>query len=129
MVPDSPSHRRAREVLPPTRPRPVAVPATPSRLDLRAEGIGTVVLATGFRPDTSWVDLPIVDPDGTYRQVRGATAAPGVHVVGQRFQHRRDSGFIYGARHDALAVVHRVTGGALPLRTGLRDALSGEERA
>ena len=43
--------------------------------------------------------------DGSIRQYRGVTDAPGVYVVGQRFQHRRDSGFIDGARHDAHAVV------------------------
>ena len=40
-------------------------------------------------------------PDGEIRQYRGVTAAPGLYVVGQRFQHRRDSALIDGARHDA----------------------------
>ena len=116
-----------REVLPAVRPRAVHVPATPARLDLRAERIRTVVLATGFRPDNDWVDLPIVDRDGTVRQTRGVTDAPGLYVVGQRFQHRRDSGFIDGARHDARAVVRHLTGGAVSARGALRGALTGEE--
>ena len=52
------------------------------------------------------------------------TPAPGVYVVGQRFQHRRDSGFIYGARHDAHAVVrHLLAGTPAPalVRTGLDE--------
>ncbi|MFZ2013288.1 MAG: NAD(P)/FAD-dependent oxidoreductase [Nocardioides sp.] len=116
-----------REVLPPVRPRAVNVPAAPARLDLHAERIRTVVLAAGFRPDHHWVDLPIVDPDGTVRQTCGVTDAPGVYVVGQRFQHRRDSGFIDGARHDARAVVRHLTGGAVPPRGALRGTLTGEE--
>ena len=98
------------EVWSPDRPRPVPVPSSPTRLDLRAERIGTVLLATGFVPDHPWLRLPITEPDGSIRQHRGVTPAPGVYVVGQRFQHRRDSGFIDGARHDARDVVAHLMG-------------------
>jgi putative flavoprotein involved in K+ transport len=83
----------------------VDVRRTPTRLDLRAEGIGTVVLATGFQPHHPWLRVPVVDARGQIEQVRGVTPAPGLYVVGQRFQHRRDATFIDGARHDALDVV------------------------
>jgi putative flavoprotein involved in K+ transport len=116
-----------REVLAPVRPASVPTPTTPSRLDLRAEGIRTIVLATGYRPDNDWVDLPVKHADGTFRQTRGVTEAPGVYVVGQRFQHRRDSAFIDGARHDAYAVVHHLTGGAVPIATDPHRALTREE--
>jgi putative flavoprotein involved in K+ transport len=116
-----------REVLAPVRPKAVAVGSAPSRLDLHAERIRTVVLATGFRPDTGWVDLPVTEADGTFRQTQGVTDAPGVYVVGQRFQHRRDSAFIGGARHDARYVVHHLTQGAVPLAQDEQTALTGEE--
>lgn len=87
------------------RPRPVAVRLAPQRLDLRAEGIGTVLVAAGYRPHHPWLRVPVTDADGTIRQRRGVTSAEGLYVVGQRFQHRRDSGYIDGARHDAAAVV------------------------
>jgi putative flavoprotein involved in K+ transport len=118
-----------REVLAPVRPKEVAVAATPTRLVLRAEGIRTVVLATGYRPDASWIGLPITEADGTIRQTNGVTDAPGVYVVGQRFQRRRDSGFIGGARHDAQTVVHHLTQGEVPLDEDDRSALTGEEMA
>ncbi len=118
----------AREVLPPVRPAPVPTAGTATRLDLRAEGIGTVVLTTGYRPDTDWVDLPITRDDGTIVSTRGVTDAPGVYVVGQRFQHRRDSGFIDGARHDAHAVVHHLTEGTLP-HAAARTSVAGGETA
>ena len=93
------------------RPRPVEVSAAPNRRDLRREGIVTVLLATGYRPDYPWLRLLITAPDGTIHQYRGVTPAPGIYVVGQRFQHRRDSGYIDGARQDARAVVqHLLTG-------------------
>jgi putative flavoprotein involved in K+ transport len=104
------------EVWPAYRPAPVVVRPAPRRLNLAAEGIGTVLLATGFTPDHSWLHLPIHGPDGWIRQYRGVTDAPGVYVVGQRFQHRRDSGFIDGARHDVRAVAtHLLTGSVPPL--------------
>ncbi|MDP3890847.1 MAG: pyridine nucleotide-disulfide oxidoreductase, partial [Nocardioides sp.] len=76
--------------------------------------ITAVVLATGYRPDHRWLDVPVTDADGTIRQHRGVTSAAGLYVVGQRFQHRRDSGFIDGARHDAHAVVQHLTGRRAP---------------
>jgi putative flavoprotein involved in K+ transport len=99
-----------REVWAGLRPRPVLVRDAPTRLDLRAERINAVVLATGYRPHHPWLRLPICAPDGSIRQRRGATDAPGVYTVGQRFQHRRDSGFIHGARYDARAVVDQLLG-------------------
>jgi len=104
-----------QELGPPVRPWMVAVPPTPTRLGLRAEGIGTVLLATGYRPSHPWLRLPVTAPDGTIAQRRGVTSAPGVYVVGQRFQHRRDSGYIDGARHNAQAVVAHLLGRAAPL--------------
>jgi putative flavoprotein involved in K+ transport len=89
-------------------PRPIAVPEAPERLDLRAQGIDTVVVAAGYRQEHPWLRMPITHVDGSFRQRRGVTPAPGVYVVGQRFQHRRDSGYIDGARHDALAVVEHL---------------------
>ena len=91
-----PPRRRGRARRPAASACPYGRPRT--RLDLRAEGIGTVLLATGFRPHHPWLNVPVVAPDGRIRQYRGVTAAPGLYVVGQRFQHRRDSAFIDGAR-------------------------------
>jgi putative flavoprotein involved in K+ transport len=114
------------EVLPPDRPRRFTVPSPATELDLAREGIATVVLATGYRPDHSWVRLPVTGADGAIEQYRGVTAAPGLYVVGQRFQHRRDSGFVDGARHDAHAVVAHLTTGALPGKSRVDPVESGE---
>ncbi|HEX4688723.1 MAG TPA: NAD(P)/FAD-dependent oxidoreductase [Nocardioides sp.] len=99
------------EIWPPERPPPVPVPPRPpAAVDLRAEGITTVVVAAGYRPHHPWLRLPVVGSDGRIDQRRGVTAAPGVYTVGQRFQHRRDSAFIGGARHDAAHVVELIAG-------------------
>jgi putative flavoprotein involved in K+ transport len=98
------------EVWAPVRPAPIPPQDAPGRLDLKAEGIGTVVLATGYRPHHPWLHVPVLDAGGAIRQYRGVTPAPGLYVVGQRFQHRRDSGFIDGAQYDSAAVVDHLCG-------------------
>jgi putative flavoprotein involved in K+ transport len=104
----------------PERPRPIRVGAAREEIDLRAEGIGSVVVATGYRPHPPWLPVPVTEPDGSIRQVRGATPAPGLYVVGQRFQHRRDSATIDGARHIARDVVAHLCAGDT---SGVREAL------
>ena len=63
------------------------------------------MLATGYAPHHPWLKVPVIGPARRHPQRRGATPAPGLYVVGQRFQHRRDSATIDGARHDAQDVV------------------------
>jgi putative flavoprotein involved in K+ transport len=104
------------EVWEPVRPAPVRVPGTPSRLDLVAEGITTVVLATGYRPDHSWLHLPVLAADGRILQDGGVTALPGLFTVGQRFQVTRASGLVAGAGQDAAAVVDHLLGRATEAR-------------
>jgi putative flavoprotein involved in K+ transport len=84
--------------------------ASPRRLDLRAEGIHTIVVASGNRPHHPWLHLPIVAADGRIEQDCGVTALPGVYTVGQRAQHGRASGTIAGATQDASYVVEQIAG-------------------
>ena len=104
-----------------TDQRRLDLPAPTGSVDLSREGIGTVLVAAGYRPDYPWLRLPITDPDGSIRQHQGVTPAPGVYVVGQRFQHRRDSGFIDGARHDARTVVRHLLTGSTSIASGERQ--------
>lgn len=80
-------------------------PAARHELDLRGLGITTILWCTGYRPAYSFTDLPLVGHGGAVAQSRGATAVPGLYVVGTRFQQRRDSSFLDGVRHDAVDVV------------------------
>jgi putative flavoprotein involved in K+ transport len=99
------------EVEPPDRPQPFRTRRGHSRLNLRSEGISTVILATGFRPHHPWLRVPVLDERGAIRQSRGVTAAPGLYVVGQRYQRHRGAPFIDSARHSAHDVVtHLCTG-------------------
>ena len=53
--------------------------------------------------------MPVLDPDGRIRHRRGVTDVPGLYAIGLRFQHRRNSTFIDGARHDALYLAEHIT--------------------
>lgn len=83
-------------------------PRAITRLDLHAAGVRTIVWATGYRRDYTWLDVPVLDGRGELVQRDGVTPAPGLYVVGLRFQSRRNSNFIDGVRHDAKAVVDHI---------------------
>lgn len=63
--------------------------------------IRSVVWATGFRPDYSWLDVPVFDRKGRIRHNGGVVDAPGLYVMGLTFLRRRKSSFIHGAEDDA----------------------------
>jgi putative flavoprotein involved in K+ transport len=87
---------------PPCRYEPTRVAPSPRlELDLRAAGIQTVIWATGFRPDYSWLDVPVLDRKGRLHHTGGVVASPGMYVMGLPFMRRRKSSFIDGAGDDA----------------------------
>jgi putative flavoprotein involved in K+ transport len=99
--------------VPPWRPAP-----GPTRIDLVDEGVSTVLWCTGFRPDHSWIDLPVFDAAGRPAHQRGVTAEAGVYFLGLPWQHTwgsaRLSGIAVDAAHVADVVVARLTGAAVP---------------
>jgi putative flavoprotein involved in K+ transport len=70
-------------------------------IDLRDSRITTVIWATGYRPDYSWLDVPVLDRKGRIQHDGGVVAAPGMYVLGLPFMRRRKSSFIDGAGDDA----------------------------
>ena len=71
-------------------------------LDLRSGNIAAIVWATGFRPDYSWLAVPVLDRRGHLRHDGGAvTGAPGMYAIGLNLLRRRKSTFIHGAEDDA----------------------------
>ena len=91
-------------------PEPAVAACVVRELDLRAEGIRTVVWATGHRRSYPWLQVPMLDRHGEIRQRRGRTPVPGLYVLGQRFQHRRSSHFIGGVGRDAAYVAGHIAG-------------------
>lgn len=87
---------------PPERYEPTRVTrGAPLTLDLNSGEITTIVWATGFRPDHSWVELPVFDAGGHLRHDGGRVVdAPGVYLLGASFLRRRRSSFLHGAVDD-----------------------------
>lgn len=73
----------------------------PLTLDLKRENIRTVLWATGFRPDYSWLDVPVLDRKGMIRHDGGVAQSPGMYVIGLPVLRRRKSSFIHGVEDDA----------------------------
>ena len=87
---------------PPRRFAPTAVAApAPLTLDLRCGAIRTILWATGFRPDLSWLDVGVFDRKGRVRHDGGVTPSPGLYLIGMPFLRRRKSTLIDGAAADA----------------------------
>jgi len=81
---------------------PTRVSQTPCLgLDLAGGEIRTVLWATGFRPDYSWLDVPVLDRRGQISHDGGVTGSPGLIVMGLPYLRRRKSSFIHGAEDDA----------------------------
>jgi len=86
----------------PHRYEPTSVGAdTKLSIGLHTAGIRTVIWATGYRPDYSWLDVPVLDRKGHIRHDGGVAAAPGLYVMGLPFMRRRKSSFIDGVGDDA----------------------------
>lgn len=95
----------------PERFEPTVVPkGAPLQLDLNRGEIATVVWATGFRPDLSWVDLPVFGPGGGLHHDGGVCGAPGVYALGSTFLRRRRSSFIHGAAADTADLADHLAG-------------------
>jgi len=102
---------RAGDCAPPERFEPTRVPAS-SRLslDLTSGEIRSIVWATGFRPDYSWLDVPVLDRKGYLRHDGGVVDAPGLYAIGLPVLRRRKSSFIYGAEADARDLIAHLAG-------------------
>jgi putative flavoprotein involved in K+ transport len=90
-------------VEPPHRPAPTRLDASPPLgLDFHRSGIRTILWATGFRPDYSWLEVPVLDHKGNIRHDGGVvTEAPGLYVIGLPFLRRRKSTLMDGVGDDA----------------------------
>jgi putative flavoprotein involved in K+ transport len=81
---------------------------TPTELDLHAAGITSIVWATGFRSDWSWVDLPIFNGAGYPTHRRGVTTMDGVYVIGMPWLYTWGSGRFVGIGRDAAFVADQI---------------------
>jgi putative flavoprotein involved in K+ transport len=90
------------EAPPAYRLEPTKVDGSPPLgLDLTSGEIRTIIWAAGFRPDYSWLHVPVLDRKGLIRHDGGVVASPGMYLMGMPFLRRRKSALIDGAGDDA----------------------------
>jgi putative flavoprotein involved in K+ transport len=104
--------RTGLEVEPaPDGPRTAArsVAHSPTRLDVRGIGLGSVIWATGYSFDFGWIDLPaLFDAAGAPVHDRGVTDLPGLYFLGLPWLHKRKSTFLAGVGEDAAYVATKI---------------------
>ena len=89
-------------VEPPHRLPPTKVADDPPLImDLARNNIRTIIWCTGYRPDYTWLETPVLDRKGMIRHDGGITASPGLYLMGAPFLRRRKSTLIDGAGDDA----------------------------
>jgi len=96
----------------PDRPAPTRPDADDRiQLDLRREGIGTIVWATGYRADHGYLDVPVTGYKGAIRHEGGVvTGAPGMYLLGGSLLRRRRSTYIAGAAQDTADLADHLAG-------------------
>jgi putative flavoprotein involved in K+ transport len=93
------------------RPR---VTAAAGRTVTFADGAGsesdTVIWATGYRADHSWINVDAAkDESGRIRHSRGVTSAPGLYMLGLTWQHTRGSALLGWVGADAAYITGQIT--------------------
>ena len=93
---------------PPVRFAPTVLPTLPRlTLDVSGGEIKTIVWATGFEPDYSWLHLPVCDAKGRLSHV-GGVVAPGLYALGLPFMRSRKSTLLDGVGDDARWLAHHI---------------------
>lgn len=78
------------------------------RVDLEKENINSVIWATGFTQDYSWLNVDAFDSQGRPIHQRGVSPVPGVYFLGLPWLSRRGSSFIWGVWHDAKYIADQI---------------------
>lgn len=101
---DLPEEPEARRRL----PDPECVTHPLRELDLAGAGITSIIWATGYRVDFSWLQVDSFEPGGKPRHHRGVGHEPGIYFLGLPWLSRRGSSFIWGVWHDAKFVADHI---------------------
>jgi putative flavoprotein involved in K+ transport len=83
------------------RPDPPCVSEPLRQFDIRRIGLGSVIWATGYTFDFSWIDLPVLNVRGEPRHDRGITRLHGIYFLGLPWLAKMNSSFLSGVADDA----------------------------
>lgn len=101
---DLPPEPAARDIL----PAPACMTSPVLQLDMAAAGVTSIIWATGYRTDYSWLQVDAFDERGLPRHQRGVSSEPGIYFLGLPWQSRRGSSFIWGVWHDAKYIADQI---------------------
>jgi len=101
---DFPEEPEARKRL----PDPECMVNPTRQLNLKQAGITSIVWATGFALDFSWVKIDAFDERGRPKHDRGVSIVPGLYFLGLPWLSRRASSFIWGVWHDAKYLAEQI---------------------
>ena len=101
---DLPEEPGARKI----EPDPDCITNPILELNLAHAGVTSIIWATGFRSDYSWLRIDTFDDKGQPKHQRGISAELGLYFLGLRWQSRRGSAFIWGVWHDAKYIADRI---------------------
>lgn len=101
---DLPEEPEARQML----PDPGCLTHPILEMDLAEAGITSIIWATGFGVDYSWLNVNAFDEKGMPAHQRGVSTEPGVYFIGLPWLSRRGSTFIWGVWHDAKHVAGHI---------------------
>jgi len=79
-------------------------------LNLRAAGIGSVIWATGYQFDLSWIAVPVLDTRGEPLHRHGITDVPGMYFIGLQWLSKMNSSFLSGVGDDAARLADHIAG-------------------
>ena len=102
---DLPQEPDARKI----EPDPDCVSDPILEINLAEAGIASIVWATGFAVDYSWLKVDAFDEKGRPKHQRGVSAEPGIYFLGLPWLSRRGSSFIWGVWHDAKHLADHIS--------------------
>ncbi|MBD2836741.1 NAD(P)-binding domain-containing protein [Pseudomonas sp. JM0905a] len=100
-LPEEPEARR-------TFPEPECVSNPILELDLAEAGVTSIIWATGYSVDFSWLQVNAFDANGKPKHQRGVSSEPGIYFLGLPWLSRRGSTFIWGVWHDAKHIADHI---------------------
>lgn len=89
-------------------PEPECISNPLKALNLKEAGISSIVWATGFSQDFSWMKLDAFDDAGKPVHQRGVSKEAGIYFLGLPWQTCRASSFIWGVWHDAKEIAEHI---------------------
>jgi putative flavoprotein involved in K+ transport len=102
---DLPPEPEARRM----RPDPSCMIDPIRELNLAKAGVTSIIWATGYAVDYSWLPAGALDEKGRPKHTRGVSAEPGIYFLGLPWLSRRGSSFIWGVWHDAKYIADQIS--------------------